>query len=176
MTVLPTTGVLFNCVGETSGNIIQFTIPSRPIPSSFATGFTTAINNILWTLNGVPQGFLNMGFFNIANEGGFVLGTVGTPEISVSGTQLYTGTEQNPVFSPFSQISMPYFPPALFPEAFNVSGSAISPIDFSVFNYETLLADIIERWPIAQRTPGFNDSGVLIYSPPIYLRRTTVPQ
>jgi len=78
------------------GNVFIWDLPSSPIPSSYVLLDAFTIDDVPFSENGVPQTSGSFVFFSYpAYDGGFT-----APDMSPSGIQLYSGSEEAPTFLP----------------------------------------------------------------------------
>jgi hypothetical protein len=90
----------FTLTGE--GNSYTFSLPSDPVPHASAPGIIFTLNDVSVTINN-QTGIYDLAFFHAGIDGGGI--EISTPPgddvlLGLDGPQLYTGTEDTPIFSP----------------------------------------------------------------------------
>jgi hypothetical protein len=99
----------FTLIG--GGDTYTFTLPSNPSPDSSVMGTSFTLSNIMVTEDGgTPMGITfssDLTFSELAHSGGLEFPLPSSPlptpvNLDLTGPQLYTGSENSPMFSPTS--------------------------------------------------------------------------
>ncbi len=80
-------------------NVIVFSLPANPIPSSFTGGSDFEVDGVSVDVNGSPE-TESFFFFNSSESGGLTIADVNNALLNQQGPMVYGGTEQSPTFSP----------------------------------------------------------------------------
>jgi hypothetical protein len=94
----------------TGTTTVTFELSQTPTPTAVDPGFGFVVTPINLMINGAPSNDF-LAFYNVAVRGGFGAFACGScVDLSVSGPQLYSGSEANPTMLLLSGVNLPNFP------------------------------------------------------------------